>query len=96
MLQIILAQMRWQQPALEGGLATTLSADQRRHTFIAVKRVHLQPMGHCRAQPDGKIRRLLGADAGQSAKETSHMVLSVPLGQVVEVVADGVVRAYLF
>ena len=57
---------------------------------------HLQPVGHSRTQPDGEKMMLLCREAGQSREETSHVVLSVPLWQTVEELADGVIRANLF
>ena len=95
-VQEILAQMLGQQSFKEGGLAAALISNERRHYFVAVKSVHLKPMGHSRTEPDAKISQLLGSDSRQSFKEFRHMVLSVPLWQRVQVVANGVIRAYLF
>ena len=61
-----------------------------------MQRIHLQPVGHCRAQPDGEEGMLFGGDARQSGEELSHMVLSVPFGQTVEVLLNRVMVAYLF
>ena len=93
-VKIVLAQMLGQQAAQEGGLATALTAYERGHTLVAVQRVKLQPVGNGRAQPDSQIARLLGGDAGQTAEEVSHVVVAVPLGQVLQIVADGVVHGH--
>ena len=91
-VQEILLQMLGQQATEERGLATTLRTNQRGHHLIAVQRVHLKPVGHHRAHPYKKVRELLGAEARNATEQLSHMVLSVPLGQVVQVVLDGVER----
>ena len=96
MVKEILPQMRRQQALYEGGLTTTLCSYERGHTLVAMQRVHLQPVGHCRAQPDGEEGMLFGGDARQSGEELCHMVLSVPFGQTVEVLLNRVMVAYLF
>ena len=53
MVQEIHTQFWRQQTGHKGGLSTALSTNQRRHTLIAMKRVHLKPVGHSRADPDG-------------------------------------------
>ena len=55
-----------------------------------MKGVHLKPVGHSRADPDGEKIQLLCTDARQTAEETGYMVLSVPLRQVAEIIADGI------
>ena len=95
-VQIILTQCRWQQAMEEGGLAASLSANQRGYALIAVKRIHLQPVGHSRAQPGGEIALLLGGDAWQSAEQLADVILSVPAGQCVQIVADRIMYGYIF
>ena len=90
MVQIVLAQVFRQQSFHESRLATTLRTNQRRHTLIAMQRVHLQPMGHSRTEPDTQIRQHFGADTRQATEYTCHMVLSVPLGKVGQKLPDGV------
>ena len=95
-VQEILAQMRRQQTLEEGGLSAALSSNERRHNLIAVQGVHLQPMGHTGTQPDAEKILLFCADTRQATEQLRYMVLSVPLGQVVEIIANGVIRANLF
>ena len=80
MVEIILTQLRGQQSTHKGGLTTTLSAYKRRYTLIAVQHIHLQPMGHGRAEPDGEIVKLLRTDARYATKYPGDMVLSIPFG----------------
>ena len=94
-VQEILAQMRRQQTLEEGGLSAALSSNERRHNLIAVQGVHLQPMSHTGAQPDAEKILLFCADSRQATEQLRYMVLSVPLGQVVKVIANGVIRANL-
>ena len=90
MVQIVLSQSGRQQPHQEGGLAASLSTDERRHTFIAVDGVHLQPVGHNRPQPRGQIAHQLRVHPRQAVEESSHVVLAVPSRQVLQIVGDGV------
>ena len=94
-IQIILAQRWWQQPMEIGGLATALSTNQRRHALIAVKLVHLKPVGHDGAQPDGQKPLLFRSDARQAVEELGDMVLSVPFGQIRQIVADGIISLHI-
>ena len=89
-VEIILTHLRRKQPSHEGGLTTALGSDEGRHTLIAVKHVQLEPMGCHRTEPDGKEGMLFGTEAGQTAEQTGHMVLTVPLGQTVEEHLDGI------
>ena len=84
MVEVILTQMLRQQTTHEGGLSATLTSDERRHTLITMKHVHLQPVGHSRSQPDGEIVQLLGGDAWNTGKNLGYMVLSVPCRQIVQ------------
>ena len=45
MVEIVLAQVRRQQLLAEGALATPLFADEGRHELVAMKHIHLQPVG---------------------------------------------------
>ena len=101
MVQEILPQRHGQQTLEERCLTTALCANQRRHTFIAVQGVHLQPMGNGRTQPNGEKIHLLSTDARQTPEETSHMIVSVPFWQRLQEVLDGVevrdfLRLYIF
>ena len=69
MIEEIQAQVRRKQTLHEGRLTTTLRTNQRGHTLVAVKRVHLKPVGHSRAQPDGEVVHLLRAEAWQTTEE---------------------------
>ena len=95
-VKIVLAQVVRQQAVEERGLTTALGTNERRYTLVAVQRVHLQPVGHSRTNPDGQERQVLRGESWQTAEELCHVVLSVPLRQLREVIGDGVVRAYLF
>ena len=95
MAEEVLSQMGRQEATHEDGLSTALLTNQRWHTLIAVQHVHLEPMGYGRAEPDGEIVQLLGTDTRDSAEETGHVVLSVPLGQAVEVVLNRIVLRHL-
>ena len=53
-------------------------------------------MGHSRTQPGGEIALLLGGDARQAAEELADVVLSVPAGQALQVVADRIMYGYIF
>ena len=96
MVQIVLTQAGRQQAAHEGGLAAALRANQRRYTLIAVQHIHLHPVGNSRSQPDGQIVQLLRADARQTAEDTGHVVLSVPLRQTFQECLHGIVFRHLF
>ena len=78
-----------------GGLATTLSTNQRGHTLITMKLIHLKPMGHNGAQPDGQEPLLLRSDARQTVEELGDMVLSVPFGQMRQIVANGIISRHI-
>ena len=93
MVEEVLAQLFGQQQAAEGALAATLCANQRGHHLIAVQRIHLQPVSHHRAHPDGEPVALVAADAGQAVEEGTHVVLAVPGGQRLKLRrADGSLR----
>ena len=92
MIEEIQAQVRRKQTLHEGRLTTSLGSDQRGHTLIAVKRIHLKPVGHSRAQPDGEIVHLLRTEAWQTTEELGQMVLSIPLRQAVDKLANGIVK----
>ena len=96
MIQIILAQLGRQQTTHKGRLATTLRANQRRHTLVAVKRVHLQPVCHSGTNPDSEETVLFRAETRQSAEDSCHMILPVPLRQAVEELSDGIKERHLF
>ena len=92
----VLTQMRREQAHDKGGLATPLRTNQRGNALVAMQGVHLEPVGYHRAQPDNEETMLLRADAGQSAEETGNVVLSVPLGQMFQIVANGIEYRHLF
>ena len=69
MIEEIQAQFWRKQTLYESGLTTPLSTNQRGHTLVAVKRVHLKPMGHSRTQPDGEVVHLLRTEAWQTTEE---------------------------
>ena len=83
-VEVVLSEMRRKDPCHERRLTAALGTDERGYAFVTMNRIHLQPVGHGRAQPGGQIAVLLAADAGQPAEQCRHMVLSVPLGQVPE------------
>ena len=88
MIQIVLAQMFWQQTTQEGGLSTTLSSNERRHYFISMKSIHLKPMGYSRTQPFGKKSSLLRGDAWDSSEEVGHIIVTIPLRQRIQIVGN--------
>ena len=90
MVQIVLSQLRRQQATHEGGLATTLFSNQRWHTFIAMKYVHLQPMRHYRTNPDSQKTVLFGAEAWDATEHRGHIILSIPVRQCVDERCDGI------
>ena len=91
MIQEIQAQFWRKQTLYEGRLTTSLGSDQRGHTLVAVKCVHLKPVGHSRAQPDGEVVHLLRTEAWQTTEELGYMILSIPLRQAVDKLTNGVV-----
>ncbi len=95
MIQIIAAKVRRQHPTHKRRLATTLRTDQGRHTLVSMQRVHLEPVGNRREEPSREERLLLAAHARQAAEETDDVVLSVPLGQVAEIILDGIEGRHL-
>ena len=96
MVQIILLQMLGQQAAQESGLSTTLTSNERRHYLIAMKRVHLQPMGHHSTKPGSQEGSLLCADAWNAREEVGHIVVSIPFGQRLQIVNNRIERLHLF
>ena len=95
MVQIILAQLRWQQAMEESGLAAALSANQRGHALVAMQGIHLQPVGHSRSQPRCEKSLLLRGDARQTAEELCDVVLTVPCWQTLHIVTDGIVGRHI-
>ena len=63
-VEVVLPEMRRKDPCHERCLTAALGTDQRGHALVSVNRIHLQPVGHSRAQPGGQIAVLLAADAG--------------------------------
>ena len=94
-VEIILAQLRWQQAMKEGSFATTLSTNQCWYAFITMKGVHLEPVGHSRQQPRSQISLLLGGEAGQTTEHLADVVFAVPRRQLVQVVADRIMYGYI-
>ena len=92
----ILSQMIRQQAIGEGTLAATLLADKHRSGFVAMKHIHLQPVGNSRTEPGGAPSQLFACQPRNSAKEFSHMVLTIPFRQVLEIFPDRVKLRNLF
>ena len=63
MIHVVLSQVMRQQATQKSGLATTLTANQRGHTLVAVQGVHLSPVSHSRAEPDTQEIQLFTGDA---------------------------------
>ena len=80
MVKIILSQLQRQQAAHKGGLSASLIAYKRRHTFVSVQHIHLQPVSYGRSEPDGEIVQLFRADTWDTAEDLCNVVLSVPFG----------------
>lgn len=90
------AEMRRQESDGEGALATSLLTDEHRHTLVAVKHVHAEPVCHTRAQPCAVPRELFAVDAGQSAEEFADVVLAIPRREGVEPVGSRVIQWCIF
>ena len=95
MVQKILTKLRRQHTHHKSGLSASLGANQRRHALIAVKRIHLQPMGYSSTQPDGQVVKMLCADTRKATEELCHMVLSIPCGQTIEEVLNRIELSHL-
>ena len=92
----ILSQIVRKQTIGKGTLATTLFADKHRSGFVAMKHIHLQPVGDSRTEPGGAPSQLFTCKSRNSAKEFSHMVLSIPFRQLLEIFPDRVKLRNLF
>ena len=53
----------------ERSFSATLSTNQRWHAFIAVKGVHLKPVGYHRQKPGTEVSLLFRGDTWQTTKE---------------------------
>ena len=95
MVHVVLSERGWQQPSKEGCLATALGTHQYGYAFVAVQQVHLAPMSHSRANPYTEKIQLFGGDAGNPAEQASHVVLAVPLRQLVQIRVDGIIASHI-
>ena len=84
----ILSQIVRKQAISKGTLAATLFADKHRSGFVAMKHIHLQPVGDSRTEPGGAPSQLFACQPRNPAKEFSHMVLTIPFRQVLEIFPD--------
>ena len=90
MVEIVLTQLGRKESTHKSGLSAALRSDQSGHALIAMKRIHLQPMGHNGSNPRGQKGVVLRAKAWDSAEEVSHMVLAIPLREIAQKVLSGV------
>ena len=88
-VEIVASQSLRQQSEGKRALAATLLSDEHGHSLVAMLAIHLQPMRHHRAEPYGTPSHRLHRHSGNAVEEVGNVVVSVPLGQCVEEIANG-------
>lgn len=88
-VEVVLTQLERKESTHKSGLSAALRSDQSGHAFIAMERIHLQPMGHNGSNPGGQKAVMLCAEAWDSTEEISHMVLTIPLREMAQKVLSG-------
>lgn len=78
------------------GLATTLSTYQHRHTLVSMQQIHMAPISHHRANPYTKKLQLFCGDTRKSTEQSGHMVLTILLRQMAEILVDRIIARHLF